>query len=55
MLVVRNEIHSPSGKLKKVKQESMDFSKQLVAEGNVSSHLFWNIAQYPRAFFLEDA
>ena len=54
-LVVRKEIHSPSGKLKKVKQESMDLSKQLVAEGNSSCHFCWNISKHSRDFFLEEA
>jgi len=52
---VRNEIPSSLGKLKKVQQESMDISKQLVAEGNVSCHLLWNIPKYSKAFFLEEA
>jgi hypothetical protein len=33
MLIVLNEIHSSSGKLKKVKQKLMDLSRQEVAEG----------------------
>ena len=54
-LVVRKEIHSSSGNLKKVKQESMDLSKQLVAEGNVSFHFRWKISTNSNDFFLEEA
>jgi len=54
-LVVRKEIHSSSGKLKKVKQELMDFSKQLVAEGNVSFHFCWKTSKCSKDFFLEEA
>ena len=33
MLVVLNETHSSSGKLKKVRQASRDLSRHLAAEG----------------------
>jgi len=41
MFVVRSDIHSSGGYLKKVKEESMELAKHLTAEGITSCHLFW--------------
>ena len=55
MFVVLNDIHSSSGKLKNVKQASMDLSKQLAAEGRSFPHLCFNISNNPKAFSFEGA
>jgi len=55
MFVVLNEIHSSSGKLKKVKQASMDLSKQLTAEGRSLLHLCLKSSKNSIAFCFEEA
>jgi len=53
MFVALSEIHSSAGKSKKVRQESMDFSKQFTAEGRSFLHFSLNKSKCPRAFSLE--
>ena len=55
IFVVLNEILSFSGKLKKDKQASIDFSKQLTAEGIFFSHLLLNVSKDSSAVPFEEA
>jgi len=55
MLVVLNDIHSSSGKLKKVRQESIEVSRHFTAEGISFSRLSANWPKNSRAFFFDEA
>ena len=50
MLVVRREIHSSSGKLKKMRHASRDFSRHFTAEGNWFSQSVLNSGEELRGF-----
>jgi hypothetical protein len=55
MFVGLNEIHSSSGKLKKVRQASIEVSRHFTAEGRSFSHLSINLSKNSIAFFLDEA
>jgi hypothetical protein len=55
MLDVLNEIHSSFEKLKKVKQESKDFSKQAMVEGISFSLCSLRVSKAAKACSLEGA
>jgi hypothetical protein len=55
MFVVLNEIHSSSGKLKKVRQASIEVSRHFTAEGRSFSHLSINLSKNSLAFFFDEA
>ena len=55
MLVVLSESHSSIGKLKKVRQASMDRSRVLTAEGSSFAHFDLKCSKDPRAFYLDGA
>jgi hypothetical protein len=55
MFVVRGDIHSSGGNLKKVKQESMDLARHLTAEGISRSHLSPKTWNNSFAFFKDGA
>ncbi len=53
--VVRSEIHSTSGKLKKVRQEWIVLYRQDTADGRAVSHFSTKTLKSPTTFFLEVA
>jgi len=55
MLVVRRDIHSSSGKLKKVKQALIDLSRQDTVKGIVSFHFLLNCSKNSIAVFFDEA
>jgi len=55
MFVVLNDIHSPSGKLKKVRQAFIEVSRHFTAEGRSFSHLSINLSKNSLAFFFDEA
>ena len=55
MFVVLKEIHSSSGNLKNVNEESIELDKDLTAEGKTLSYLFLNSLKNPTALSLEEA
>jgi len=54
-LVVRSEIHSSSGKSKKVRQAPREFSRHLTADGISFCQRSFNLAKNSRAFCREEA
>ncbi len=55
MLVVRKDIHSSSGKEKKVRQVSREFDRHFTAEGSSFSHLPAKVTANSSAFFFDEA
>jgi hypothetical protein len=55
MLVALKEIHSSSGKLKNVKQASIERLRNFIAEGRSFSHLPLKVSKNSRSFFFDEA